>query len=264
MDQDQQAVDNFEDKEDSTLRWADVEKFAKDLFKVWCNGSELKWAETAWGHLANTGYANGKDGKEYCRARLRFLALATLYADWYFLTDEVESDPEVQYYAEALELNPFYLGLLLGPDYEVEEPEEEEYYPSDDDKTAIENALRELVRRERPVVAKALIAGFGSPGEIFVSLWRTRYPAIEQQEEQDGTSHTQKAAVTDEAKTVSGQQLQLLTEDSVPEGDEDEDDEEEEDEYDEATLSDEEILNDVTAENLAVWSWIDEGCRSLD
>lgn len=265
MNQDQQAADNFEDEEDSTLQWVDVKKFAKDLFEVWCDGSELRWAETAWEHLVTADHANGKNWKEYCHARLHFLALATLYADWCYLAAEEQHDPEVQYYAEALELNPFYLGLLLGPDYEVGEPEDEEYYPDDDDKTAIENALRELVRRERPVVAKALIAGFGSPGELFVS--GTRYPAIEKEEEQeqDETSDNQKEAVSDEAKTASGQQLQLLTEFTGPEDDgEDEDDEEEEYEYDEAALSDEEILNDVTAENLATWEWIGEGCYSLD
>lgn len=269
MDQDQE-VDfseisraNSVKQEDFTLRWAEVNGIAKELFRVWSDGSEREWAEVAWGHIIAVGYANGEHGKEYCRARLRFLALATLYADWCSIATEEEPEPEVYCYIETLKLNPFYLGLLLGPDYELDGQDRFDFY---DDEIALANAVLELVDKERPIVAEALLAGFGSPGGLFVSLWRTQYPMIEQRDEleENATPVTKAETPSNEVEAASGRQLQLLTELSDFEDDDEDNEYDEDDEQDEAALSDEEILNDVTAEKVGAWEWINEGCPSLN
>jgi hypothetical protein len=255
---------NSIEPEDYTLRWDEVKPFARDLFKVWWDGSELQWAQTAWEHVIAAGYANGEMGKEYCQARLRLLALATLYADWCFLATDENPEPEVEGYVKVLALNPFYLGLLLEPDYELDGQDRFGFH---DDEIALANAVRELVCRERPIVAKALLAGFGGPSQLFISLWRTQCPPVVQEDEpaEATTTASNDAPQKNGIEHTPSEQFQLWDLIGTPTTDSDDEEEEdfEDDEQDDAALSDDEILNTVTAEKAQVWDWITNNCPPL-
>jgi hypothetical protein len=94
---------------------------------------------------------------------------------------------------------------------------------SDDPDQSLDEALYFLMARERPKVVNALIVGLGGVDSLFVEFWRSR-------SEPDGPG---------------------LFEDG--------DDEDEE----EPTETDAEILNDVTAEKMAGYQWLTQGCECL-
>jgi len=259
-------------EEDFTLRWEDVKSYARPLFKVWWDGSELQWAQTAWEHIVAAGHAHGEMGKEYCQARLRFLALATFYCDWCSVATDEDPELQLEEYIEALNLNPFYLGLMLEADYDLDDKDEHDW---PDEKCALANAFRELVRRERPLVARVLLEAFGGPSSLFISLWRSRYPLVEQESEPldcstDGSIEPTKGDATPEGvgHTPSSQgSLWDSAGRALPEVDEEDEEYDNDgtydDEQDEALLSDDEILNVVTGEKVEAWDWISQGCEAL-
>jgi hypothetical protein len=106
----------------------------------------------------------------------------------------------------------------------------------------LDQALAELMRRERPAVVKALLDGFGDIPGLFVALWRS-----------NKHSPAPRSPRQDEDGEQSGRDPDESLEDDLEDDFDDED--EEEDEAD--------ILNDVTDEKLAGYQWIDQGCEFI-
>lgn len=141
---------------------------ARELFKVWCLGSELEWAERAWGMLEKAGLTAYRDAVEETRVRVRLLALATIYWDFCRLgADESFGWDELNYHAsESLEIGAFRLAQLAGPaldagDYNAEES------------GLVESALRHLIVEERPAIGTALIKGHGDEWTFLKALFAT-------------------------------------------------------------------------------------------
>jgi hypothetical protein len=57
------------------LEWEDIEEIATDLFKVWVEGGDLKWARTAWQALARAGMTAYTSEEERTICVVRLIAL---------------------------------------------------------------------------------------------------------------------------------------------------------------------------------------------
>ena len=151
-----------------TLNWNDVKDGAGDLFNVWCLGSELEWAERAWGILETAGLTSYRDAVEETCVRVRLLALATLYWDFCRLGKEESFgwDDLYELATESLAIEPFRLAQVAGTVLEAGDYNAEE-------SGLVESALRHLIVEERPAIGKAVIKGYGDEWTFLKALFAT-------------------------------------------------------------------------------------------
>ncbi|NSW83900.1 MAG: hypothetical protein HPY90_11635 [Syntrophothermus sp.] len=137
----------------------------------------------------------------------------------YFAWDEYPSSELVDW-ADAVGINPFRIAQLVGDSFEPDWAAPE--------RELLEEALKTLILREHPAVYRALVKGFGGKSMLFASLWLT-----------------------------------LNTDTMTDEWDENEGQEEDDQLEYENRLKNESILrsvlNDVDANKLHAYAWIDQG-----
>lgn len=147
------------------IPWEQLEVAAEEMFRV-LGGSEMGWAKRTWELLAERGLTAAPDELARHRAAIRFLTLGRIFHDFCYHAWKRDVEPHLADWAYYLELQPLRIGQLLGPDVPLKEATSEA--------DALERALEELTRRERPVLFKVLTEALGSPSKVFVALWRTR------------------------------------------------------------------------------------------
>jgi hypothetical protein len=148
------------------LGWEDVLPAAEVAFSIWVGQPEIRWAKTAWRHIMKAGLANYANELEYCKACLRFLALADVYYDWCLIAwNEEYFDDEIMEAWEHFEIRPFRLGQLIGPNELIEG-----YYSQRD---LVSSAIGALVGTSRREVVQAILSGFGDTPDLFISLYNS-------------------------------------------------------------------------------------------
>ena len=161
-----------------TLNWNDVKDGARNLFKVWCLGSELEWAERAWAMLEKAGLTNYSDAVEETRVRVRLLALATIYWDFCRIgaDEDIGWDDLNEHATENLGIEPFRLAQVAGPAFDADDNGSE-------GSSLVEGALRQVIVEERPAIGTAIIKGFGDVGAFLSALFATIKPPPEPPED---------------------------------------------------------------------------------
>lgn len=147
------------------LEWEDIREAAGELFDVWMNGSDMRWAEEGWALLTQAGLAQYDNGVGRCRATLFLLAMAALYRDFCFLAWDEYAPLDLSWGADVLQVSPLRVGQLAG----VGDPAIDER----DDDEALKFALLRLVGEARALVLDVLIKEYGGVTGLFVALWRT-------------------------------------------------------------------------------------------
>lgn len=71
-----------QEKHEEQVEWADVEPIARELFDIWLIGSELRWAEYAWGLLGQAGLTSYQAEIERARCVFRVIALSAFYREF--------------------------------------------------------------------------------------------------------------------------------------------------------------------------------------
>lgn len=148
----------------AVLTWDELREVANEAFNVWFGHPELRWAEEAWGILAAAGLTSYTTPLEYCRVCIRFFSLAAFYHDFCYHGFDEEVDPDYVWWANTLELHPFYIGQLVGAD---------EDYSDTKGGPDLDFALRRLANAERDAVVKALLAHYEDEMFLFIALWRS-------------------------------------------------------------------------------------------
>ncbi len=147
-----------------SITWDQLEVAAEELFRV-LGASEMEWARQTWKLLAERGLTAAPNELARHRAAIRFLTLALIYHDFCYHAWKKDVPPHLADWAYYLELQPLRIGQLLGPEVPLS--------GAASDAEALEAALAELTRRERPVLFRAMVDALGSPSRVFVALWRT-------------------------------------------------------------------------------------------
>ncbi len=149
----------------TSITWEQLEVAAEEAFRVF-GASEMRWARQTWELLAEQGLTSAADELARHRVGIRFLTLARIYHDFCYHAWKREIEPRLADWAYYLELQPLRIGQLLGAEVPLKGAVTEA--------EALEAALAELTRRERPVLFQALVRALGTPSKVFVALWRTR------------------------------------------------------------------------------------------
>jgi len=134
---------------------------------VWDEEEKKEWAKKVWGILSQAKLTQYETGVERAEVILRFLALTGIFADFYEIAFLDGFEPEYTELAESLDLSPLRVGQLIGRDADCDEGQE--------DSELYSNALRYLANEARAEVRRALINGFGSASQLFISLWRANH-----------------------------------------------------------------------------------------
>ena len=192
-----------DDRPAERAEWEDIEDAARGVFDLWVGQPELGWARLAWEALDQQSLTRYEDELERTVVLIRLLALGEVYRDFCAVTWQESHASMFGVLAEEIELSPFRLGQLVGPDF----TSANEYLR--DEPTS--EAVRELVYEERPRVIRALTAAFRHTAELFVGLYLS-------------TTH------------LSGHRWEELDDDVI-----------------------DEVLNDVSTDKSAGYSWIEEG-----
>jgi hypothetical protein len=167
------------------LEWADVEAAATLALDIWVGQPELRWAREAWQHLSNADLAQYDNELGRCTAAMRFAALCCIYLDFcaaaYEACDGASIDAVCfSEWALALKVPAFRLGQMIGND---------DNFPSDPDDSEgddlLDRAVKHLAERERKTLVKALKAGYGGDGPMFLALVRSKNFAEEPDSEDD-------------------------------------------------------------------------------
>lgn len=213
------------------LAWGQIQPIAEKAFAISTTGNERYWARYAWQTLTDADLAAYEDDLGRHRAVIRFLALGGTYADWSDVAwGDGWSDPQYGYWVDESDISAFRIGQLTGAEYDS-------YRNEFEDAILVSHALRHLADDAREEVVAALLKHFGGEEGLFVSLWRSRdlpylkrqFPALEKL----------RLPPTRYSWTVL---------------DEEEDEEITDDEMEWA------ILSEATADKMAAFSWIDDGC----
>ncbi len=159
--------------------WSDVAAPAAKMFKVWMDGSELKWAEEAWGHLHAAGLAGRESILEETAAKLRLVALAQIYQEFCgFAWDENPETP-LDYLAEYLEINALALGILAAAS------DADEFNDAGDEYELREAALVAVTQGQRTEIFRCLKDAYGGEVQLYTRLWHTRSADAEEDSEDD-------------------------------------------------------------------------------
>ena len=144
------------------IKWADLEPAATEVFNVWVDGPERRWARRAWGFLFRARLTVYKNELERTRVLIRFLALAALYHSWCQAAFE-EGEVSLAWWADEVHLSPFRVGQLVGGTFSQTDEL--------DDDELMEASLLDLVREEYDKIVSVVTDGFGGNNQMFVSLW---------------------------------------------------------------------------------------------
>ena len=108
----------------NVVEWEELLPMVEEAFDIWVDYPERHWAKKAWAHLAKAGLADADTPVERVRVYVRFLVLASLYRDWCVEVWDEASDDLPSVWLSFAEVNPFHLGQLVGPDVDIEDPED--------------------------------------------------------------------------------------------------------------------------------------------
>jgi len=149
------------------LTWDELQPAVDLSQSVWDEAEKKAWAKKAWGILSEAKLTQHATRVERAEVVIRFLALTGIFADFYEIAFQDGFKPEYTELAKSLELSPLRVGQLIGRDADCDEGQ--------DDSELYSDALQTLASGARTEVCRALIQGFGSASELFISLWRANY-----------------------------------------------------------------------------------------
>lgn len=147
-----------------TLTWDELQPALDLSHSVWDEEEKRAWARKTWGLLAQAKLTRYETRVERAEVVVRFLALTGIFADFYKIAFQDGFEPEYVELAESLDLTPLKAGQLIGRDADCDEGQ--------DDSDLYRDALRYLANEARTEVYRALIKGFGSAPQLFITLWR--------------------------------------------------------------------------------------------
>lgn len=152
--------------------WDDIEELARDLFHVWSEDGDLKWAKAAWQALERAGMTTYTTEAERTACMARLIALSAMSREFYVRafeegsSDEWRNDISSELVGDYPLFDAFTLGQLAERlKMDVDNPS---LYESEPPATTF--VILELVEREYQDVVDVLMEQWGS-NAFFTSLW---------------------------------------------------------------------------------------------
>ncbi|MHB1421389.1 MAG: hypothetical protein ACYCX4_17710 [Bacillota bacterium] len=156
------------------LGWEDICEFASGKFDVWANNAGQLWAEKAWNKLVKNGLAAYENEIQRHIVIIRILTLAVLYNEFCDLVWNEYFDNSMVSSSDWLNNDEFFHPIrvwqLVGKDFYGDE----KIHDIDTD-DLLNEAILELIDKQRNIVYEASNKGFGNDLELFFSLLLTRY-----------------------------------------------------------------------------------------
>jgi hypothetical protein len=169
--------DAGETQPDSPL--GDFARAAKLIFHV----RGQPFVNAAWTHIEGAGRPDYATVLEETEAKVRLLTLGCIYLDFCSIAlGECES-PDFEMWAEALDVEIYCLGQLVGTEHE-------ECNEAEGKGDFCRRALNVLTDQFRPQLYAALVKGFGGVSALYSVLWQNCHDTTADGEEWRVTSST--------------------------------------------------------------------------
>jgi|GEM_PF-3383892 len=137
----------------------------------------------AWTHIEGAGEPDYATILEETEAKVRLLALGCVYLDFCSIALGEHESPDFETWAEALDMETYCLGQLVGTDHEAcNEAESEGEFRR--------RALTVLTDQCRPELFAAMVKGCGDVNALYSALWRNCHDTTADGEEWRVTSAT--------------------------------------------------------------------------
>lgn len=167
------------ERHESEPCFGDFTAAAKAIFDV----RGQPFATTAWTRIEGAGQPDYATTLEETEAKVRLLALGCIYLDFYSIAWGERESPDFEMWAEALDVETYCLGQLVGTEHEeCNEAEGEDDFRR--------RALTVLTDQCRPELFAALVKGFGGVSALYSALWRNCHDTTADGEEWRVTSAT--------------------------------------------------------------------------
>ena len=159
------------------LDWLDIEIPAKKLFDIWVDQPELEWAKVAWRALDEQGLTRYSNQLEKQQVLINLLSLAFVYHE--FCKKAFDEDSGLEYQisdlCQTLEENGLYISVFyLGLIYQSDEHQfNHEFVSIECEKELLPELLIGAAYKNQLNITKALVLGFGSRTDLFISLWNS-------------------------------------------------------------------------------------------
>ena len=166
-------------KSQNRLEWVDLEPVARQVFRIWMDGTELQWAKRAWTILEKGRLNVYTDPASKCQCSLRFLALCDIYLDFAKVAWDEEYESNYLDWMDTLGEPDTVLGYLLNRIGNIDGVDIDDRY----------SVIQSLARSTRKEVFACLRDGFGGAPKFFEDLWLTRHNKRKAEEERDLVFH---------------------------------------------------------------------------
>jgi len=174
--------------ERKTVTWSDVEyvvEYAEWIFEEFkqseLRARALEWLKQAWEILSLAGIATYSTDMQFCEVEICCMSLVDLYLEFYRVVWEDYVELDYLEWAAEFGLSDYHIRYLIDPASSRNRAKDK------DEKKEEVNAseLQALLHKFRKQILSSLLDGFGNIAMLFVSLWKSNHPEIEEDGEED-------------------------------------------------------------------------------
>ncbi|MFB2936264.1 McrB family protein [Aerosakkonemataceae cyanobacterium BLCC-F154] len=170
------------------LTWSNLDYIAELAFceiddQLEIEEGSWEWIEQAWEIIIQAGMASYSTEIEHCQVVIRFLALFAFYIEFYGMV--CGKDAEFNYLVNSWEetgITTSHIRQLVWSKYDNNQAEGQDNLNV--------RAIQYLANNERKKILAALVEGFGNLSMLFVSLWQSSLPEIEEDNREYGNYET--------------------------------------------------------------------------
>lgn len=177
----------------NTVTWSNLEyvlEYAEWIFAEFkqpeLRERALEWLKQAWEILSRAGMATYSTDKQLCEVEIRCMSLVDLYLEFYGVVWEDYVELDYLEWAGEFGLSDYHIRYLIDTASNRNRAKDK-----DEQKEEVNaSELQSLLHKFRKQILSSLLDGFGNIARLFVSLWQSNHPEIEEDNEEDDCYET--------------------------------------------------------------------------
>jgi len=155
------------------LTWIDLEASASSMFNIMGTNKEIPFAQNVWQKLSALNLTSYSNNLGLIKLKILFVALGVFYKDFCKVTFKKQTEFNYNDLLKMLNIDEFTLGRF----YQLTIKPKENKLPDDFNAS---KALEGLTKHLRKDIFQLLLKALGSSNMLFISLWRTTNPNLDQ------------------------------------------------------------------------------------
>jgi hypothetical protein len=155
------------------LTWTNIKDAAISMFNIMGTNKEVAFAQKVWDKLSELNLTSYSNNLELIKLKILFVAFGVFYKDFCKVSFEKQTEFNYDHLLKVLKIDEFTLGRF----YQLNIKPKENKLPENFNAS---KALEELSKHFRKEIYQLLSKVLGSGSTLFISLWRTTNPDLDQ------------------------------------------------------------------------------------